>query len=172
MKILDIVHVIGRGYIFIGQPDAAIHIGDKMRFNDQEFNISGIEISPGAKSVGLVLSHSEAAYKIIHKGDEVEIISTPARGQVPDRIEDNLRWIDDIILRKLKEQENWPKGTEVIIYCHDCDLEKVTTEIERKGYKVAHHVSCDQDRILAYAIHEGQYVMCKKKTIIWNQNKT
>lgn len=75
MKILDIVHVIGRGYIFIGQPDAAIHIGDKMRFNDQEFNISGIEISPGAKSVGLVLSHSEAAYKIIHKGDKVEIIN-------------------------------------------------------------------------------------------------
>ena len=98
--------------------------------------------------------------------------NTPARGQVPDRIKDNLRWIDDAILRKLKEQENWPKGTEVIIYCHDCDLEKVTTEIERKGYKVAHHVSCDQDRILAYAIHEGQYVMCKKKTIIWNQNKT
>lgn len=71
MKIIDIAHVVGRGYIFIGQHDAAI----KMRYNGQEFNISGIEISPGAKSVGLVLSHSEAAYKIIHKGDEVEIIN-------------------------------------------------------------------------------------------------
>lgn len=75
MKIIDIAHVVGRGYIFIGQHDAAIHIGDKMRYNGQEFNISGIEISSGAKSVGLVLSHSEAAYKIIHKGDEVEIIN-------------------------------------------------------------------------------------------------
>ncbi len=97
------------------------------------------------------------------------IFDKPARGQVPDRIEDNLRWIDDAILRKLKEQENWPKGTEVIIYCHDCDLEKVTTEIERKGYKVVHHVSCDQDRILAYAIQKGQYVMAQKVPAKWDK---
>ena len=94
-----------------------------------------------------------------------------ARGQVPDRIKDNLRWIDDAILARIKEQANWPAGTEVIIYCHDCDRETVTAEIERKGYKVVHYVSCDQDPILAYAIHEGQYVMCKKEKIIWYQNK-
>lgn len=74
MKIIDIVHVIGRGYIFVGQPDAAIHIGDKMRYNGQEFNIYGIERGPGIKSVGLLISNSEVAYKTIQKGDEVEII--------------------------------------------------------------------------------------------------
>jgi hypothetical protein len=75
MKIIDIVHVVGRGYIFIGQPDAAIHIGDKMRYNGQEFNICGIEKTHISKKVGLVLSHSEAAYEAIHIGDEVEIIA-------------------------------------------------------------------------------------------------
>ena len=98
--------------------------------------------------------------------------NAPARGQVPDRIKDNLRWIDDAILARMKEQANWPAGAEVIIYCHDCDRETVTAEIERKGYKVVHYVSCDQDRILDYAIQKGQYVMCKKEKIIWYQNKT
>lgn len=83
--------------------------------------------------------------------------------------DDTLRWIDDVILARLKEQENWPVGTEVIIYCHDCDREIVTAEIERKGYKVVHHVSCDQDRILDYAIQKGQYVMAQKVPVKWDK---
>jgi hypothetical protein len=92
-----------------------------------------------------------------------------ARGQVPDRIKDNLRWIDDAILARMKEQANWPAGTEVIIYCHDCDRETVTAEIERKGYKVVHYVSCDQDRILDYAIQKGQYLMAQKVPVKWDK---
>lgn len=91
---------------------------------------------------------------------------TDARGQI---IKDNLRWIDDAILARIKEQANWPAGTEVIIYCHDCDRETVTAEIERKGYKVVHYVSCDQDRILDYAIQKGQYVMVQKVPVKWDK---
>ena len=83
--------------------------------------------------------------------------------------DDTLRWIDDAILARLKEQATWPVGTEVIIYCHDCDRETVTAEIERKGYKVVHHVSCDQDRILDHAIQKGQYVMAQKVPAKWDK---
>ncbi len=75
MKIVDIVYVIGRGFIFIGEPEKVVHVGDKIRFDDHEFEISGVERLQYHKNVGLMLKHSDSAHDIIHKGDEIEVIN-------------------------------------------------------------------------------------------------
>ena len=75
MKIENIVHVLGRGYIFIGEPEKEVHLGDKIRIEDAEFEVRGVEGATCTKMVGLVLSPNKSAYITIQKGDEVEIIS-------------------------------------------------------------------------------------------------
>lgn len=75
MKVIDIVHVTGRGYVFLGEPEKAIHVGDKIRFSDHEFEVRGIERLSHCKRIGLMLAHSQTAHDIIHKGDEVKIIN-------------------------------------------------------------------------------------------------
>ena len=87
------------------------------------------------------------------------------KGILPDGHQPK-RWIDDVILERLKEQENWPKGTEVIIYCHNEDREAIKAEVECKGYKIAGYVSYNE----IWHLKKGQYAMAKKEVVQWNPN--
>lgn len=74
IKINDIVKVLGRGYVFVGEDAMEIHVGNKLKIQDKLFNISGVERVSHMKSVGLVLSHSDEAKDLCKIGDYVEVV--------------------------------------------------------------------------------------------------
>ena len=74
MIIDDIVHVLGKGYIFICTPNKEIHINDLVNANGTNFRVTGIEDITHTQTVGLVLSPNVIAFMSIKKSDNVEII--------------------------------------------------------------------------------------------------
>lgn len=73
---------------------------------------------------------------------------------------------DDALIKAVNVK--WPKGTEVVVYCHKEDREAVSREVEQKGYKIAAFVDVDDDWLGEMVIKRGQYVMTKKEPIDWN----
>lgn len=74
IKINEIVKVLGRGYVFVGEDAMDIHVGNKLKIQDKLFNISGVERVSHMKSVGLVISHSDEAKDLCKIGDYVEVV--------------------------------------------------------------------------------------------------
>lgn len=95
------------------------------------------------------------------------ITADPLGGEMRQRAEEWLkdinpdaRFIGDDALMKLKDTK-WPKGTEVIAYCHQQDREAVSRDIEVKGYKITSFVDIDSVWFGGYVVKPGQYMMAK-----------
>ena len=76
MKVEDIVYVIGRGNIVcstLGNDDV-IRITDKIRINDNIFDIIGIEMWEHSKHIGLILRPNNLIKEIININDEIKIV--------------------------------------------------------------------------------------------------
>ena len=73
MKVDDVVRVMGRGYVFCGEPDREVHVGLKVRKDDAVFNIIGVERLSHIKRIGLVLSPNTMAGEMIKPRDDIEI---------------------------------------------------------------------------------------------------
>lgn len=74
MEVKDKVNVLGRGCVIVVEPDCEINIENKIRFGENEFEISGIERMSFMKNVGLVLRPNDIAYEMINVGDEIEVV--------------------------------------------------------------------------------------------------
>jgi len=76
MKVEDIVYVIGRGNIVcstLGNDDV-IRITDKIRINDNIFDITGIEMWEHSKHIGLILRPNNLIKEIININDKIKIV--------------------------------------------------------------------------------------------------
>lgn len=75
MRISDIVHVTGRGYVFLGIPDPGeeLHSGDTVviRGRSDQYEISAVERLTWVKTIGIILRPNQEAAKLICIGDEI-----------------------------------------------------------------------------------------------------
>lgn len=75
MRISDIVHVTGRGYVFLGIPDTGeeFHSGDTVviRGRSDRYEISAVERLTWVKTIGIILRPNQEAAKQICIGDEI-----------------------------------------------------------------------------------------------------
>lgn len=76
MKVEDIVYIIGRGNIVcstLGNNDV-IKMKDKIKINNNIFDITGIEMWEHSKHIGLILRPNNLIKEIININDEIEIV--------------------------------------------------------------------------------------------------
>lgn len=79
MEVKNKVKVLGRGCVIIVEPNCEIHLSDKIRCGENEFEIIGIEGISFMKTVGLLLRPNDIADNTISVGDEIEIWNTKTR---------------------------------------------------------------------------------------------
>jgi hypothetical protein len=71
MKVLDVIHVTGRGWVVVCDEDDELTCGDIVCVKDREFTINGIEKATNISQVGFVLSPNNKVKKNIAIGDSV-----------------------------------------------------------------------------------------------------
>lgn len=75
MKVIDVIYVTGRGFVFLlDVNDPTIKVGDKLKVEDAEFEIKGVERMPYMSHMAVIPSPNASAYTTIYPGDEVEIV--------------------------------------------------------------------------------------------------
>lgn len=81
----------------------------------------------------------------------------------------DVRFFSDDAIIKAFAPIIYPKGTDVIVYCHDEDRENVTKEIEKTGCKIA--AFCELPEYLKTFVGKGKYIYMKKRPHYWNPRK-
>lgn len=82
MKVVDVIHVIGRGWVVICNEDNDLICGDIVTVNDKKFTVVGIEKATFVNQMGYVLSPNNEVKDNIVVGSDLYIHQLYGRTKV------------------------------------------------------------------------------------------
>ena len=73
MKVVDVIHVTGRGWVVVCDEDNELICGDIVCVKDREFTIKGVEKATNVSQVGFILSPNNEVIDNIAIGDSLYV---------------------------------------------------------------------------------------------------